>query len=464
MNKYFIEHLVLLFTRVPRVLIALIIRCFVKKRLKDGSDTIFYTNKSRKITILMLDSARYRGDIDILTKSDYFRILHVRQGFQNFLVNIFLKGDIQIDKITNNKLSHKTYGQHLKTIKLFREVLKHLYNIVNIDCVTTVHYKYIPDYYWTLVSEELLVPYICLYRECNLMSPVTYDRVVQMMMGIGSFHGSRVIVHNKKCKEVFFDANFASDEQISIAGVLRMDELNDNKLQHLNDFITNKKKVFTLFYFPVNTPTFCLFKDSVEKYNVNNVCWEKQRNYGCWEFKNIFFTSLHIKILEMASVNPDIDFVIKTKREFTTTNDWKFYKKLLVDSDIDFEGLNNYRIEIDVDTHSLINKSNVVCGLQSTTTAESIFMEKKVLVPLFYGFRSTKFYDLFPWRKYEDLYCVVEDIADFEMEILSAFNETTPRYSTNNRKNELFKDIFGFDDGESLSRYEKIIIDTVKGV
>ena len=102
MNKYFIEHLVFLFTRVPRVLIALIIRCFVKKRLKDGSDTIFYTNKSRKITILMLDSARYRGDIDILTKSDYFRILHVRQGVQNFLVNIFLKGDIQIDKITNN--------------------------------------------------------------------------------------------------------------------------------------------------------------------------------------------------------------------------------------------------------------------------------------------------------------------------------------------------------------------------
>jgi hypothetical protein len=448
---------------MPRFLISLIVRVLIKERLKNGKNSIFYTKSSVKTTVLMLDSSRYRGDIDILSKSDNLRVLHLRQGVQNFLVNVFLKSDIELSDITNIQRSSKIYNQHIKTLMLFRKVLKKLYSLVSVDCVTTVHFKYLPDYYWTIVSEELSVSYISLHRECNIMSPVTHNLIVRMMEKIGEFHGSHIIVHNEKCRRAFLDANFVSAEKITIGGALRMDEIGGNKLDYVNRFTTDKKKVFTLFYFPLSSSTFCSDKYNIEKYNINNILWERKGKYGCWRFKKDLFVALHTKILEMAVENPDIDFIIKTKSEFMTTNSWKFYERLLSHSNIDFKMLSNYRIEDKVDTHSLISGSNVVCGLQSSSTAESIFMNKKVVIPLFYGLRNTKHYDLFPWINYEDLYCVIEDVQSFEKKVLTACENGTLEYKINhNRKKQLFKECFGFDDRKSLSRYEKTIINTVQ--
>ena len=164
----------------------------------------------------------------------------------------------------------------------------------------------------------------------------------------------------------------------------------------------------------------------------------------------------------MAKKYEDIDFIIKVKPEFKKHYSWKFYENFLNDSDIDWNRLKNYRIESDVDVRSLINKSNVVCGLQSSTTVESIFMDKKVIIPLFKELHKTKYYDQFPWRDYEDLCCIVEDDISFEREVLASFDSSLPEYIVDkDRSEELFKECFGFNDGESLSRYESIIIGIV---
>jgi hypothetical protein len=453
MNIFIINYVTFLFRKMPRIVISLIIRIFIKKRKENGNDSIFYSKSSNKITVLMLDSGRYRGDIDFLSKSKKIRVLHIREGFQNFLVKIFLKEDVQLHQLTNIKLSSNIYNQHIKTIGLFRKVLRHLYRIVDIDCVTTVHSKYVADYYWTLISEELSVPYISLHRECNLMSPANYDTVVDILRKIGNFHGSKIIVHNERCKQVFIDSKFTVSEKVSIGGALRMDEINSDKPNHPENFFTNKSKVFTLFYFPSNSSTFCVDYSSMKKYNINQ---------KCWEFSESLFTLLHLKILKMAYENADIDFIIKTKREFITDNSWRLYEDLLDNFNIDYKSLENYRIESDVEVHSLINKSDVICGLQSSSTVESIFNNKKVITPLFNNFRNTKYYGLFPWREYEDLYCIVENIEDFETEVLSVFDNESNYIVDSVRRKKLFKECFGFDDHKSLSRYEEIILDVIK--
>ena len=462
LKNYLLNTIPILFSKTPKIIIALIVRIFIKQRKYNGGDTIFYSKYSEKITILMLDSDRYRGDLEILSKSNKFRVLHIRQIFQSLLTNIFLKGDVTVQQLSNIKSTSNLYNQHTRTISLFRKVLKYIYYFINIDCVTTVHFKYVPDYYWTLISEELSVPYICLHRECNLLSPTIRDRVVRMMNLIGRFHGSHIVVHNKRCKEVFVETNFASNDQVTICGALRMDEIGSSKLVQHNNFITDKKKVFTLFYFPVVSTTFCIDKFGVEKYGINTGYWITGKSRRCWEFNESLFTLLHLKILSMAKKYEDIDFIIKVKPEFKKHYSWKFYENFLNDSDIDWNRLKNYRIESDVDVRSLINKSNVVCGLQSSTTVESIFMDKKVIIPLFKELHKTKYYDQFPWRDYEDLCCIVEDDVSFEREVLASFDSSLPEYIVDkDRSEELFKECFGFNDGESLSRYENIIIGIV---
>jgi hypothetical protein len=221
----------------------------------------------------------------------------------------------------------------------------------------------------------------------------------------------------------------------------------------LNQFNSSNTKIITLFYFPVNSTTFCINKVGVEKYDFKQACWKGKED---------LFKALHLKLLEIAKNNIDIDVVIKTKPEFMKNITWDFYLGILEDSGINYKELRNYKVEPYVNVHSLINKSNVICGLQSSSTVESIFLEKKVVVPLFNGFHNTKYYDQFPWREYEDLFCVAEDVDIFEHELLAVFDKnSTPYIINSNRKKELFKECFGFDDSESLSRYEKVISNNV---
>ncbi len=242
---------------IPNFLIVTFLRLSIKQRRADGEDTILYKKKSDKRTILALDSERYRGDIDVLAKSENFRVLHIRQGWERLITDVHLRGMENIVKVKNLPKGTELYYKNKKTLLLMKKILSKLYKIIDIDCVTTVHFKYHPDYYWTKVSEDLNVPYIMLYRECNLMSPLMYKKVTLMMENHGKFHGSHIIVHNKKCKDVFIESDFAKEEDVTIASALRMDDLLNkvNQEKCNNTVIENQRKKFVLFYFPVDFPT-----------------------------------------------------------------------------------------------------------------------------------------------------------------------------------------------------------------
>ena len=106
-------------------------------------------------------------------------------------------GKNYIYEVENAAKGSSLYRQHKKTKLLVNDILAKLYKILDVHCVTTVHFKYIPDYYWIIASEKLNVPCIMLYRECNVMSPIIFDMVVAMMSRHNSFQGSHVIVHNQ---------------------------------------------------------------------------------------------------------------------------------------------------------------------------------------------------------------------------------------------------------------------------
>ncbi len=440
----------------PNLLIAILLRLAIKQRKSNGKDTILYGKGSSKCTILALDSERYRGDIDILAKSEEFRVLHIRQGWQRLLIQVFLKGKYYIYEVENATNNTDLYNRHKKTQSLITDVLAKLYKIINVDCVTTVHFKYIPDYYWTVASESLNIPYIMLYRECNVMSPIIYDMVLSMMLSHDHFHGSHVIVHNQRCKDVFIESNFVEEEKITIASALRMDTLvkNINQGKYKNIAQEKKRKKFTLFYFPVNSSMFGSNNTSVDikKYYPNG-------NY--WDQKESFFTQLHESILKLAKENKDIDFVIKPKEIFMHEKSWNFYEKVVLESGVDIKKLDNYIVDAHADVHSLIAESNVVCGGQSSTTIESFLLGKRVILPVFCGYISTDYFKQLPWRNNLDLFDIAKDVAEFEEVFYDAMESAEINDDIMKERKELYLQCFDDLTGDAIGKYTKTIIDVV---
>jgi hypothetical protein len=457
LNTLILKIISQIITLMPGFLIAIFLRLAIKQRHANGKDTVLYKNKSNKYTILALDSERYRGDLDVLAKSDKFRVLHIRQGWQMLLIQANLKGKHYIHEFKNIDKNTDLYNKHKNTQLLITNVLTKLYKIISIDCVTTVHFKYLPDYYWTMASESLNIPYIMLYRECNLMSPIIYDMVLSMMASQGVFHGSHVIVHNQKCKDVFIQSNFAKENMITIASALRMDALvnNINQDKYKNITKENKRKKFTLFYFPVDSSMFGIKNNKVDvkKYYSSSNYWDK---------KERFFIQLHETILKLADENRDIDFIIKPKDIFMHEKSWNFYEKVVLKSGVDVKKLDNYIVDAYADVHSLIVESDVVCVGQSSTTIESLILGKRVIFPAFFEYMDTEYFKQFPWRNHLGLFDIATDAIEFEKVFYNAMQSVEVSDHIMEKRKELYLQCFDDLTGDAIGKYTKTIINVIE--
>ena len=441
----------------PKFLVAVFLRLMIKQRLSDGTDSVIYKKKSDKKTILALDSARYRGDIDVLSKSKNFRVLHIRQGFQRLLTQVFLKNKLYIYDVQDSKKGSKLYKNHKKTELLFVNILTKLYELVDVDCITKVHFKYLPDYYWTLASESLNIPCIMLYRECNVMSPIIFDCVVASAKR-HKFQGSHVIVHNNRIKDALIESNFINNDKITVAGALRMDQLINNYYLPINKntIQLNKKrrKKFTLFYFPFDSSMFGVIDDGVD---VNSYF----PNGDFWTLKESYFVQLHQTILRLAEKNPQIDFVIKPKKIFMHEKSWSFYEKVVSESDVDVKKLNNYFVDANANVHKLIMESDVICGGQSSTTVESLFLGKRVILPLFSDFENTDYFKQFPWRNYLDLFNIARNSNEFEKEFYNILEPSNFSEEFIQKSTELYRKCFDDTTGKAIEKYSETILNII---
>ena len=440
-----------LLIHLPNIVVALVLRLAIKERKADGSDTHFFKSKSKKHTLLALDSERYRGDLDVLSQYGTLRILHLNQGWESIFIYTYFNKKYYIHDILNAEDGEELQIQSDKIVALLRCVLSKLYLLVKVDAISTVHFKYLPDYYWTLVSEQLGVPYIMLYRECNLMSPIIYDIVVNMMKKHKKFHGSHVVVHNEKCSQVFLDADFFNTDKITIASALRMDDM-FNKIKHIA-IDSNKNHTFVLFYFPSSSSTFGTNNDAVDikDYGFKQELWDK---------KEKLYTDLHNTIFELAKKHSDIDFIVKPKRIFMHGKDWNNYMQLYDNANM--KDCSNYLIQADVDVHNLIDSASLVCGMQSSTTVESAIFGKRVVLPMFYDFMGTPYFKQFPWRNYTDSFDIACNADDFESIFNDAMQNPLVPEGIMIKRTKMFFDCFADLEGNAAQIYSDTIVKVIE--
>ncbi len=241
----------LVLNKVYSILIPCTIFFGIKERTKLGLDKRIHKLSSKRITILALDSNRYRGDLDILAKNPNFRVLFISQKVQGWFVKPFYK-DITSDKIFTYYFSDKDskkYKIYMKAQNFMNVFLKKLYSALSINCVLTVNYRYFEDHHWTKSAEILNIPWIMLYREGLLTFRSVYEGVVFRHKRYGKFHGSHIIVHNSTIMQTFLDAKICDESQITVAGALRMDSLLEAiKIQEGKVNIPRRKRIIFFIF------------------------------------------------------------------------------------------------------------------------------------------------------------------------------------------------------------------------
>jgi len=424
----------------------------IRERTIKGRDRILFSRPKNKITILALDSKRYRGDLDALAKNKKFRVLHMNQKAPGWLLKTFYK-DNELKKYINSKDGSEEFISHKNALNFTIDFLNYFYSKVSVNCVTTVNYRYFEDYNWSKASSIIGVPYIILYRECLLAVDRIYDEVfLRTRDRFGKFHGNHIIVHNQITKKLFVDSGYCKEKNISVCGALRMDNfLTKVKERSMSN---SKQKIFTFFYFPHNMSIFGRNGESVsrEKYIFHSKEWEK---------RDSLFEDLHNCILELAKENPNIDFIIKPKLEMVNNKTWKFYKNTIRKSNINVDSLSNYKILPEIDVHNLILKSDVICALQSSTALESAIANKRVIFPLFNNFSDTPYLDNFSWGRYLNLFDVAKSKEHFKRLFYDILDNPCIDANIMKEREILFEKYFDSCNGVALEKYSRVIENVV---
>jgi len=437
-------------------ILSIIYRLFIIEKLPNGKNKIIHSRASSRITILALDSDRYRGDLEALATNSSFRVLFIRQKWQGAIVNLLRKNlEIGVKEYINTHSDDVVaYDNILSSQKFMREFLEILFSMIKVNCVTNVNHRYIEDAYWTLASEQIEIPYIMLYRECLLQKESRFYHDVVQRFKSTKFHGSHIIVHNNTCKETFIESLFCKEDDISVIGALRMDKY----LKDINSdsyCINNGKKRFTMFYFPYDMSLFGKSGTAPSDYKYKYA-------FSVWPDRKFFFKEVHSAIVELSIEYPDIDFVIKPKNIMMKGKAWKFYESVLNEIDFDINKSNNYSVCPNANVHNLIKSSNVICALQSTTVIESAISGKPIILPVFESYRATENFQDFGWKKHMELFDIANNKQHFKDLIIDLMDISCVSDSVLNKRKKVFKSFFNDLDGVSLDGYVNTITSIVE--
>jgi CDP-glycerol glycerophosphotransferase (TagB/SpsB family) len=272
--------------------------------------------------------------------------------------------------------------------------------------------------------------------------------------GLYNFHGSHIIVHNELCKKSFIESSYCDEQRVSVAGALRMDKYLKT-LSKKRGRINNRRKKFTLFYFPYNMSLFG------KRGNPPKDCKYKYA-YSIWSERKALFRDVHTVIVELAREHPEIDFIIKPKRIMMTNKSWLFYEQVLKEIGFNKNDVDNYSVEPSVDVHELILSSDVICALQSSTAIESAISGKPVILPVFDNYRKTENYKDFTWKNYTDIFDVANNKSHLKEMIMNLMNHPFVDDNVLIERKGVFKKFFNDLNGESLNKYVETITRVVK--
>lgn len=236
------------------------------REIHDGNEIKFASGRTgeAKVTILILDALRFRGDVDILSKVPDLRILSVSWGLLRYLMAayIYLPTNVEVAATTLNMREEfakagpgsAIFSQREKSRDFLRKFLPHFLALLNVDVVLNSDNRYRREADFTRIAVELGYKHICSYREALFTVPAIYQLGLERNQALRPFYGNLISVQNEVTRQMMIEAKLTDPEKIIVSGCMRMDdflkEINldifwRNSIKNLKKNISERRQLTT---------------------------------------------------------------------------------------------------------------------------------------------------------------------------------------------------------------------------
>ena len=398
--------------------------------------------KNNKYTILVLSSKSFRKDLDCIVATNEFRVLRIPDHWQSRLIYQFYPGEFQKYLVGGWNPDNSDF-KYKKEQKELREFLQHffskLYKKIAINCVISPHPRYVVDMDWGAVSTKMGVPHILINRDSQFASsPHLFNRLeILFRDSLPKFEGRHVIVQSELDVEAYVDTGYVDVKNISSLGCPRMDELIRKSKEKGRVTEERRKKIVFLAF--IHTET------------------------GTYETSDLlpYVEELHLFFVRFAIQYPEIDVVMKPKPK--SFHGWK--EKILCESikgsSIDLNRIPNLIARGDIDIHTLLCESDVVCGIDTSVLLEAAVIGLPVIIPYFKDLQNPKYDKRVFYRDAYDLFDIAESLEDLEFLILKRLQNSVIEKDIMEGRKALFEKFISSVEGGATEKYVTLIKEIV---
>jgi hypothetical protein len=399
-------------------------------------------HKNNGISILALNSPRFRSDLEILSKAG-FRIYKLPYKWQTRIFYAYQDKDINFGQtqtvhwfenpFLDTPSNSSIYKDRVRIRKYLSCLLSAIIKRKKINCIIGAGLFYNQDFDWGAAAEMSGCPYVVFHRENLIESKDAYlDSVkgARFLKKIG-FSGTYIVFHNRKMKEIYDQYSGVLESKIFALGALRMDKFVTDAYSKKN--LANNKRIL-LFSFP---------ESDVISFNYFS------RDFGWYELNK----DVHTSFVELAIKYPEIEFVIKHKGV-----NWNKTKDLL--ENIGAFDLQNLKIYgNDYDAHKLIFKSDVITGFSTTALLETGITGKPIVYPLFAEASNPKYKDFLYFKDAPKMFSIANSKEHYKELIMKKYKDKIVS-ETKNRYRELrFESQVSSIKADSIDKYTNLLID-----
>jgi len=388
--------------------------------------------------VLVLHDQRWTLDLNVLKRSPKLKLISLPATKQLWLNTLFLSPVAELIR-DDLSLRHqpetnpKVLKYKNKLIRYLADFIKYFAEECGFKCIVTCNFRYTNDIEWAKASRLAGIPFVALHKEClrdkfneQFQRDFYKDRKFK-------FYGNKLVVYNETEKKLIVEANICEEKNVIVAGCLRIDDI----IKECN-YVNNSKKVVCLFS----------FRHVVAGFMIKN-----KTGFGDHEGEGLIevFAQTHEAIAELAIEYPDIVFIIKPK----WLSDWEEKIREVIRNGVgrEIEDIKNLILTVDIDAQTLIKKSTVVIGLNSTTLLESRILQKTTIIPMFAEAGGKYNYTLCFQQYSGSEFVFPESKEEFKEQVVLAVQNDNRQPPSH----ELIDDYLGFHDGKTLERIVSIL-------
>lgn len=372
--------------------------------------------KHNKITVLVLDLDRFRGDVELFAQSTDIRILNISWNFLRFLLASHVYNPTEHEEVNHTatlgirwefalaKPGTRIYAQREKYRAFLHKFLPAFLKGLGVDIVMNSDHRYRREADFTRISNEMGFPHLCYYREALYIVPAYYELAAERHEAFAPFKGTIIAVQNDITQKMFIESGMVDASKLTVRGCPRMDTF-IQKIKHLEHEPTKKYTTRQIVYF--SSPRGAQTKNTGSSRSAT-----VSQDLDYFDF---FSNSKKVvqALVELAFEDPKLNIILKMKELHIKGGGGQIndFNKIIADVCGTQDGLPNVRIETGrMSAQDIILESDLVCGMQTTAILEAAIAGKPIILPHFTALREADGADqVLMYQDHRELFDVPND-------------------------------------------------------